>query len=137
MAGFSDLSGWIAITASGLNGLGPNTPWISSTITPPTGPRPFYMDVRVILGSFSPVVLGMPFYILQQVEDTAPLFRDIAAGAFERNIIVTSGASEKRDYLQRVPCPIVPFRVAILNPNPATALAATGNAVSYQTYSEA
>ena len=137
MAGFSDLSGWIAITASGLNSLAANTSWISGTITPPTGPRPFYMDVRVILGSFTPVVLGMPFYVLQQVEDTTPLFRDIAAGAFERNIIVTSGASEKRDFLQRVPCPIVPFRVAILNPNPSEALASTGNSVSYQTYSEA
>ena len=137
MAGFSDLSSWTAIAVSGLNGLGPNTPWISNTIIPPTGPRPFYMDVRVILGSFTPVVLGMPFYVLQQVEDTTPLFRDITAGAFERNIIVTSGASEKRDYLQRIPCPVVPFRFAILNPNPATALAATGNSVSYQTYSEA
>lgn len=137
MAGFSDLSAWISISVTGLNGLGANTPWISSTIIPPTGPRPFYMDVRVILGSFSPLVLGMPFYVLQQVEDTTPFFRDITAGAFERNIIVTSGASEKRDYLQRIPCPVVPFRFAILNPNPSTALATTGNAVSYLTYSEA
>ena len=137
MAGFSDLSGWTALAVSGLNGLPASQSWQSATIIPPTGPRPFYMDVRVILGSFSPTVLGMTFYVLQQVEDTAPLFRDITAGAFERNIIVTSGASQKLDYLQRVPCPIVPFRIAILNPNPSTALAATGNAVSYQTYSEA
>jgi hypothetical protein len=137
MAGFSNLSGWTALSVSGLNGLPNNQSWQSATIIPPTGPRPFYMDVRVILGSFNPTVLGMPFYVLQQVDDLVPLFRDITAGAFERNIIVTTGTSQKLDYLQRVPCPIVPFRIAISNPNPATALAATGNSVSYQTYSEA
>lgn len=137
MAGWTNLSGWTSLTATGLNSLAAGQTWVSGTITPPTSPpRPFYFDLRVILGSFSPTVLALPVYRLLQVEDATPLFADVTTGAFLTNLVLTSGASQKLSFLERNPCPLVPFRLAIQNPSGNAALAASGHAIAYQTYGE-
>lgn len=136
MSGFTDLSAWSNVLSTALNALTTATA-TSSTITPPTGPRPFYIDLRATFASFTPASgQGVNIYIQHAVDDTPTNFADVTSLSFRAFIPFTSGASPKYGFVERIACPIVPFRIAVTNSVTGTALAASGNTIDIRTYSE-
>ena len=136
MAGWI-ISDWAVALSSGLNGLAGGAQVTSATITPPTSPdRPFYLDGRVLLGSLTPQAgQALAIHVLPAVNDLATLFADLNSMTREWEMPLNSGNTNKYSYLKPVWCPVVPFRIAVVNSVSGTALG-TGNLIEYMTRTE-
>jgi hypothetical protein len=137
MAGWTDISAWATALSTGLNSLAGGAQATSATITPPTGPRPFYLDLRINLASLTPAAgQSLAIHILPAVDDTPTNFADPNSLTRVRDVPLNTGAAAKYAYLDCERCPVVPFRIALVNSTGGTALAASGNIVEYMTKSE-
>ena len=139
MAGWSNISSWATVLSSGLNGLTGGSRADSGTITPPTGPNPFYFLLRINLASFNPATGQALFVYLRPAVDNTPTnFSDVTAERLIASLSYTSGASAKYFWVDRVQCPTVPFLISVVNGvSGNTALNASGSTVELQTQSEA
>lgn len=139
MAGWSDLSSWATILSAGLNGLAGGSRADSGTITPPTGPRPFYFLLRINLASFNPATgQALLVYLRPAADNTPTNFADPTPDRLIANLPYTSGASAKYLWVDRTQCPTAPFVISVVNGvSGNTALAASGSTVELQTQSEA
>lgn len=108
----------------------------SGVITPSGTARKQYVDIAVSLASFTPQAGGsIAVYILPAVDDTPTNFADITSTQLVGTIALTSGASAKYGCLYGVLAPNRPYKIATVN-NAGTALAGSGNTVSYSQYQE-
>ena len=137
MAGFADLSSWTSLLSAALNALPNLAQATSAIITPPTSPsRPFYIDLRINLASLTPAAgASLSVHILPAVDNAPTNFADLTGVTLVAVQPLTAGAGAKYAYLEGLRCPVVPFKVALIN-NAGVALAGTGNTVEYITKTE-
>lgn len=137
MAGYTDLSAWTTALSTGLNSLAAGAQATSATQTPPTGPRPFYIDLRINLASLAPVAgQSLTIHILPAVDSTPTNFADATSLTTVAVVPIASGTAAKYIYVEGLRCPVVPYRLAIVNSTGGTSLAASGNTVEILTKSE-
>ena len=138
MAGYTELSSsWTSVLSTALNTLANLAQATSATITPPTSPsRPLYLDLRINLASLTPSAgASLSVHILPAVDNGPTNFADPTGVTLAAVQPLNSGAAAKYAYLEGLRCPVVPFRIALVN-NAGVPLAASGNTVEYITKTE-
>ena len=137
MAGYTELSSWTSVLSTALNSLANLAQAASGTITPPDEPsRPFYLDLRINLASLNPSAgASLSIHILPAVDRVPTNFADVTSLTLAAVQPLNTGAAAKYHYIEGLRCPVVPFRIALVN-NAGVALAASGNTVEYLTKTE-
>lgn len=138
MAGYvSAGSAALDLTSFNTPGLAAGQTWTSGIITPPIG-GPFYFDLAIVLGSFTPAVgQALQIFKLPETRASPQLFADATPSKLIGNMTFLSGAGVKSDYFENQWCPKVPFRIAIFNVTGGATLPTSGNAITLNYYTEA
>ena len=118
-------------------GLAAGQSWLSAIITPPSS-LPFYFDLRIVLGSFTPASnQALQIFKLPQTRVSPQLFADATPSKLIGTMSFLAGAGVKSDIFENQWCPKVPFRLFITNLSGGATLPTTGNEITLFFYTEA
>lgn len=118
-------------------GLNAGQSWPSPIITPPVS-LPFYFDLQIVLGSFTPTATQtLQIFKLPQTRVSPQLFADPTPSKLIGQMTFIPTAGVKSDYFENQWCPKVPFRLFITNVSGGATLPTTGNAITLIYHTEA
>jgi hypothetical protein len=137
------MAGYVFVASAALDltnfntGLAAGQTWTSATITPPSG-GPFYFDLTIVLGSFTPnAAQVLQIFKLPETRASPQLFADATPSKLIGQMTFVSGAGVKSDYFENQWCPKGLFRIAILNVTGGATLPTSNNAITLNYYTEA
>jgi hypothetical protein len=137
------MAGYVFVASAALDltnfntGLAAGQTWTSATITPPSG-GPFYFDLTIVLGSFTPTAAQvLQIFKLPETRASPQLFADATPSKLIGQMTFVSGAGVKSDYFENQWCPKGLFRIAILNVTGGATLPTSNNAITLNYYTEA
>ena len=124
------------LTAFNSPGLAAGQSWLSPIIIPPSS-LPYYFDLKIVLGSFTPSAnQTLQIFKLPQTRASQQLFADPTPSKLIGTMSFLTPTGVKSDIFENQWCPKVPFRLSITNLSGGATLPTTGNEIALSFYTE-
>lgn len=118
-------------------GLNAGQSWPSPTIMAPSS-LPFYFDLTIVLGSFTPSAnQALQIFKLPQTRVAPQLFADATPSSLIGTMSILPASGVKSHRFENQWCPKVPFRLFITNLSGGAPLPTAGNEIILSFYTEA